>query len=394
MNIILITEHFKPLMGGSITYIENVAKSLALRNNVVLIFPSKSETKFVEYKVICIGIGIELINSSFTRKSFYDFVNKVNIRLELLTKDYNIEIVHVLTGWIIHEKLNLDLLRRKGIICLFTVHNVPPRESSKAWIGEDPFLFLFDRIRMFLYMIYSWYRLFSNEFDQYLVPSEDVNISLKKIRPNINVQILAHGINNNILNYIHNSSQENEKVSILTVGGFVPHKNQLLIAKVSNQLKQIGFNFKWTLVGPIRNTRYYEALKKYIFAHDLSSFIDLKSQLSESDLYDLYNNADMYVQPSKEEGFCFAALDALAFSLPIIGTDVGEIKKFIEISSGKLVKMNIKSISNAILSIQNKKLMRNDGVLSIIDNNYNWDVIIKRLESIYINLIVEQRKGI
>ena len=381
-------------MGGSITYIENVAKSLALRNNVVLIFPSKSETKFVEYKVICIGIGIELINSSFTRKSFYDFVNKVNIRLELLTKDYNIEIVHVLTGWIIHEKLNLDLLRRKGIICLFTVHNVPPRESSKAWIGEDPFLFLFDRIRMFLYMIYSWYRLFSNEFDQYLVPSEDVNISLKKIRPNINVQILAHGINNNILNYIHNSSQENEKVSILTVGGFVPHKNQLLIAKVSNQLKQIGFNFKWTLVGPIRNTRYYEALKKYIFAHDLSSFIDLKSQLSESDLYDLYNNADMYVQPSKEEGFCFAALDALAFSLPIIGTDVGEIKKFIEISSGKLVKMNIKSISNAILSIQNKKLMRNDGVLSIIDNNYNWDVIIKRLESIYINLIVEQRKGI
>ena len=109
---------------------------------------------------------------------------------------------------------------------------------------------------------------------------------------------------------------------LLSVGAIVPRKgfDVLLAALVS--LKHL--NWRLTIVGDDQRAPLTtEALRQTITEHGLQDRIVLAGAQPASELAVHYQQADVFVLASRYEGYGMAYAEALAWGLPVIGTDAG-----------------------------------------------------------------------
>ena len=71
-----------------------------------------------------------------------------------------------------------------------------------------------------------------------MVPSESVKDKLKKLLPEADIKVIAHGGASAIEKI---NKVENVEKRILTIGGMIPHKNQHLIPVIGDFLQK-----KWS----------------------------------------------------------------------------------------------------------------------------------------------------
>ncbi|TVV42218.1 glycosyltransferase family 4 protein [Thalassolituus sp. C2-1] len=76
-------------------------------------------------------------------------------------------------------------------------------------------------------------------------------------------------------------------------------------------------------------------------------------------LFDVYRSSDVFVFPSLSEGSPRVVLEAMAFGLPVIATDVGNTKYLLEGERGICVQpANVDELLNAILNLIPDRLLR------------------------------------
>jgi glycosyltransferase involved in cell wall biosynthesis len=134
---------------------------------------------------------------------------------------------------------------------------------------------------------------------------------------------------------------------ILTVGRLSKEKGQDLIIPVLAKLKENGFNVRWYCIGE-GNARkeYEEVIKKYNVEND---FILLGSSPNP---YSFMKYCDIYVQPSRHEGYCITLAEARALNKPIVTTDfVGAREQINHNHDGLIVNFNDVEILNAIKNL-------------------------------------------
>lgn len=118
------------------------------------------------------------------------------------------------------------------------------------------------------------------------------------------------------------ASSPDSAVRLLSVGAIVPRKgfDVLLAALVS--LKDL--NWRLTIVGDDQRAPITtEALRQTITEHGLQDRIVLAGAQPASELAVHYQQADVFVLASRYEGYGMAYAEALAWGLPVIGTDAG-----------------------------------------------------------------------
>lgn len=118
------------------------------------------------------------------------------------------------------------------------------------------------------------------------------------------------------------SSEELERVKqkyalpdrfLLNVGSIEERKNLLLVVKA---LELIDPAIHLVAVG--RKTAYTEQVSEYAEKKGLSGRVHLVHGLSHADLPAVYQQADMFVYPSRFEGFGIPVIEALHSGLPVI----------------------------------------------------------------------------
>lgn len=116
------------------------------------------------------------------------------------------------------------------------------------------------------------------------------------------------------------------------------------------ELKKQNIEFKYFIVG---SGDMYQSLMFQIIELGLEKHVFLKGQLSQLEIIQLLRVSDIYIQPSVQEGFCNAVIEAQAIGLPCIVTDAEGLSENIEDGkTGILVpKRDPISIVNAILLI-------------------------------------------
>jgi glycosyltransferase involved in cell wall biosynthesis len=123
---------------------------------------------------------------------------------------------------------------------------------------------------------------------------------------------------------------------LLSVGAIVPRKGfDLLVGALATL---VGLPWRLTIAGDLtRDVTAAATLHSKIARHELTSRITVLGAVSTEQLAKLYDTADLFVLASYFEGYGMAYSEALAHSLPVIGTKAGAIPDTVPRDAGLLV---------------------------------------------------------
>jgi glycosyltransferase involved in cell wall biosynthesis len=112
---------------------------------------------------------------------------------------------------------------------------------------------------------------------------------------------------------------------LLTIAGVAHHKGLHDCLDAVSKLGKAFPHFRYFIIGGRLDEAYASYLESLVTRMNMQSHVSLIYNASEELKRSALRNADLYIQPSHEEGFCLAFLDA-ALTVPrLLGTATGEM---------------------------------------------------------------------
>jgi glycosyltransferase involved in cell wall biosynthesis len=146
--------------------------------------------------------------------------------------------------------------------------------------------------------------------------SEIFASDVKMFCPNANIIFNDNLYNKNIFKYT-TKNKENQYINFLSVGGFIPKKNHLLLLNAFNILVKEYKNIRLTIIGSGKLEQEYN---KFIKKNNLNEFIIIKGYMQQKELSEEYLKNDIFILPSNNEPFGIVCLEALACGMVVIAS--------------------------------------------------------------------------
>ena len=142
-------------------------------------------------------------------------------------------------------------------------------------------------------------------------------------------------------------------------------------------------NIEFLIAGTGRHEERLRTLAAKLGVADQIRFL---GYVSDEELPVLYSSADVFVLPSRYEGFGLVLLEAMACGTPVIGTDVGGIPTVIEHDrTGLQVQREPQELANAIQSVvsdrSHQEEMAEAAYRKAVDTS--WRAVVTDLETVY-----------
>lgn len=144
-------------------------------------------------------------------------------------------------------------------------------------------------------------------------------------------------------------------IRILTVGRLSKEKGQDLIIPVLAKLKEDGHHVRWYCIGEGKARKEYERLIK---DHEVEKEFILLGATPNP--YPFMKQCDIYVQPSRHEGYCITLAEAKCFNKPIVTTDFTGAKEQLK-DTGTVVEFSEDKVYGAVKDILSKTESDNPG---------------------------------
>jgi len=131
-------------------------------------------------------------------------------------------------------------------------------------------------------------------------------------------------------------SARGESLSMLCVATLIPRKGHDLLLDALAPLA--ASPWRLTCVGSLTRSRAtVERLRAQVLRLKLEAQVTLTGEVDDTMLARLYSQADLFVLPTRLEGYGMAVAEALAHGLPVISTPVGAIGELVGTTAGLLV---------------------------------------------------------
>ena len=135
-----------------------------------------------------------------------------------------------------------------------------------------------------------------------------------------------------------------EGVRILTVGRISQEKGQFVAIQALKSLKDKGYNIRWYFIGEGSDLEHCKNEVERLRLSENVSFLGTKTNP-----YAYMQDCDIYMQPSRHEGFCITLAEALCFGNPIVTTDfTGAREQLKGRENGFVVGMSAEEIADGI----------------------------------------------
>ena len=122
---------------------------------------------------------------------------------------------------------------------------------------------------------------------------------------------------------------------LLTVATLIPRKGQDLLVDAFARLADRPW--RADLVGEARNPGFAKLIAERIAGHGLGDRVALHGAVPHDGLDRFWRAADLFVLPSRHEGWGIAFLEAVRWGLPVIGTTAGAIPEAVPAGAAVLV---------------------------------------------------------
>lgn len=297
----------------------------------ILLSEIKSKQYFSGIKTL-FYYGISRISRDY---NFY-FNNKIMKRVNELNEEYDIAISY------------------QGPPAHFSAYFVTSKIKAKKkiqWVHSDV-----SKLNLDIKTINNLYK----NFDKIFVVSNQAKNKFEELFPKLKgiTEVFNNIISSKLATHqseLKSGFNDNfDGIRILTVGRLSKEKGQEITIPILSRLREEGYNLKWYCVGEgiLRDT-YEKLIKEY----NLEDYYILLG--NDANPYPYFKECDIYVQPSKFEGYCIALAEARMFNKPIVSTDFsGAREQLINNETGFIVQFNDKEMYDAIKKIIDDKNIR------------------------------------
>lgn len=159
--------------------------------------------------------------------------------------------------------------------------------------------------------------------------------------------------------------------NIIHVGRYDENKNQLFIIDLLPYMLEETRNIKLKLIG--QGDEYKNLLLKRIKELNILTYVDLLP--ADTDVKAILNSADLFILPSKSEGYGIVLLEAQAMEVPCLVSDT--VPKIVDCGLCKF------------LSLKASKQVWSYYALNIMRGNHNMKLDKKKLEMLDVNKYVQ-----
>lgn len=182
------------------------------------------------------------------------------------------------------------------------------------------------------------------------------------------------------IDYLHSKFNiPRDKKIILYVGNLLPHKNLNKLLEGFAQMKGRE-NCRLLLVGKVFDGRSRETCEKDLGIEELTIHAGMVSQ---EDLVNIYNLADLFVLPSLYEGFGLPVLEALACGTPVVCSNTSSLP---EVSGSVAKYFNPKDASSIAKALENSiddKGKYDDEIKEWV-SRFSWESCAKKIRQVAI----------
>ena len=233
----------------------------------------------------------------------------------------------------------------------------------------------------------SWIKNVEEYFDKYnkiFCVSKSVKVSFDKLYPQIdNKSEVFYNLIDKI-NIIRKSTEfvphnfKKNKFNIVSVGRLTEQKGFDIALESAKILKNRGLNFQWFVVGEGRDRKKLEKKMRKLNLNNFFFFLGQKANP-----YPYIKNGNVFVLPSRHEGYGLAVLEARVLKKPVIVSNIPVYKEqIINNKNGLISELNAEDLSNKIMKLYYDSDLRDRIDLYLSKENINFDSEIKKIEEL------------
>jgi glycosyltransferase involved in cell wall biosynthesis len=166
------------------------------------------------------------------------------------------------------------------------------------------------------------YNKLYRSFDDIFIVSEGAKRALVNVIPSVNskASVIGNIVSASLINKMAEAQVDFDKeftgMKIVTVGRLSQEKGQDIAIKTMRKLKDDGYNIKWYCIGDGKARNDYENL---IEEYNLQESFILVGATPNP--YPYIAKSDIYVQTSRQEGYCISLAEARILRKPIVTTN-------------------------------------------------------------------------
>ena len=372
-----ISEDISQSWGGVAEVTYNLALKLSSKHEIRIFTTSPVDKEMVQtYDNIIV----------YRYKKNFKFEN-TDMSFDLIRKPlkHDVDIIHIHRGSVPGAIAGYLYVKLKKKPCVLTYHGDPETMSGS----------IMRRFSVSFFNICIHHRIldradaittFSNQF-------LDVSKFLRRYRDKI--KIIPNGINLDDFDVPYSKEEGRNKLRlstnkkvILFVGGLTERKNpHILLRAMPIILKSIS-NVELIIVGKGLMLNELKELSQQL---DVNSNVKFAGFVDENEKLQYYRSADIFVLPSLVEAFPVVLLEASAFGLPLVVSDLEAFKAIVEEGYNGLFT---KTGDENDLAEKVLYLLENEDIREKMGENarkkikdYSWDKIAEETEKVYNEVI-------
>lgn len=178
------------------------------------------------------------------------------------------------------------------------------------------------------------------------------NLDSKKVKVIYNIipiELINHMANEEV-----DISKKREVYNLLTIGRIAPQKGIDIAMLACKKLLEENFEIKWRVIGEGVD---FEKCKKKVEELGLKDNFFLIGK--KTNPYNYLKHCDIYVQPSRSEGWGLTVSEAKVLRKPIVVSDIPEFREQIEhLKNGLMVELTPEGVANGIIRLIESENLR------------------------------------
>jgi glycosyltransferase involved in cell wall biosynthesis len=385
MRILIVNRALGSFIGGGEINDLNAARYLMKRGHDITLITSKP--LFGTAKIHFADLPVIYLKTPWLFGCIH-YLEKINTKLSAAVRHFDRYLFEwAVLRWLRYQRKKFDLVQMCSLFNmlpgrLLTEFNIP----CVSWLPGPPSGLMQRKIRTLIQ--YRNFAIFTHGTpEKYLM-----DMGLKKGHE---YEIIEPGIELDIIDQmsIQNKTEERAQFGFhessllgVTVARLIQIKNHNLLLEAIALSKGKGVIWNWIFAG---DGPLIDHLKQKALSLGIEKQVRLLGYIDRIDIHRLLSSADLFALVSVYESFSIATLEAMAHSLPVIGTRVGYLQRLIEeTETGILVPSDdVQSLVDALVKMadpETRNLYRGKGRVFV--ERFDWPYIAEKLEALYLRL--------